>query len=235
MLNSHNLSTALNRATRTIVSQMDTLYALWIANDVDVLRQALLRAAQELSSLEIPAKGMERRWFVQRCRCILNRLIYLISPALLWQLIPPIDELVELRAVVAFLGDTSFRTILDFPGAGSRVAGEISFRQGSTIRLQAEELTVDPTSVRAEAILNLAAWGVVTNQGIDGWRDHRLLRSISPGLNTRLLADFSFEDEVESLLLGKRQEYMTKTLATQYSNRETVTVEALRLDGDYSG
>ncbi len=83
------------------------------------LRSRLLAEADRLAQDQPPSTPMRRRWYAQKRRYVLNRLLYLLSPQdypRLLQVTPDIDEFVESRVVVEALRSGDATKLLKYPG-----------------------------------------------------------------------------------------------------------------------
>ncbi len=97
----------------------------WFATETSLIetarsiRSRLLKQAERLAEKETPTTPMRRRWYAQKRRYVLNRLLYLLPPQelpRLMQLTPDIDEFVESRVVLESLISGDATNILKYPG-----------------------------------------------------------------------------------------------------------------------
>lgn len=82
-------------------------------------REALFAKAEELAEEQLPQSPTRRRWYVQKRRYVLNRLLYLFAPSdygKLLALTPDIDEFFENRLVLEALATQDCSKALAYPG-----------------------------------------------------------------------------------------------------------------------
>ncbi|MFO0807593.1 MAG: RNA-directed DNA polymerase [Gemmataceae bacterium] len=223
----------------TFTSSIDT-----IVETAKAVREELRRKATVLAESTPPEGSMRRRWHIQRCRYVLNRLAYLLSPAdykALLQLVPNIDEFQELRLVLEAVASGDATTILPYPGrvastfcelwhlhnkarpprvAWPAVAGRAEAESAATLSLY---LGVKPSTTFLRAF----------DQSLPGGR--LLLDLCSAGRTEHRIAPRTFIDEVDCLYRGVRPEELHSLMYSRHDELEDVGLEGLLLGSFGSG
>lgn len=202
------------------------------------VRTGFLNAANALANTE-PGEGILRRWHLQSCRFVFNRLIYLLAPetySKFSNFIPNLPELYELRCTVNALASGDATEILRFPGAGSRTAGEIAREAGTKLTFSNMSVPEADTLVVRDSLAHLLLFGVLEapRGSADAYAPHDsaiLKFAAGNAPHSREFDDFSFADEVRSLQLGTNRQQIDAVLSSRFSDAEDISLDGLKLSG----
>lgn len=203
-------------------------------------RAAFTQDARAIAQRAVPIDGVERRWFVQDCRFVFNRLAYLTSPERYREviaLIPSIPELAATTVVYKSLATNDATMLLDYPGPPVSAFAQI----WSEANLGRPKITLaaDPAQHERDSMVTLAIHGLATPSA-DWIRAHqspgsRLMLRLASGEvpSQREVDDFSYIDEVQSLLMTPGMDWAA-LLKSRFDDDEDVFMPALGLGGgDY--
>lgn len=184
---------------------------------------------------------MRRRWYVQKRRYILNRLLYLLSPSdlpRLLQVTPDIDEFVENRSVAEALRSGDATKVLKYPGRVVSTFCQLWPQHHHTARPNIS-WPKHPERAEAESAAHLGLFLSVTPPG-------SFLRSLdSPSPGSRILIEIcakgttdrgkisklSFLDEMDLLYSTPPHEDVVGLIASRFDEMEDVGLEGLLLGG----
>jgi len=204
-------------------------------------RENLRRTLMNLSHEQPARGGMRRRWFVQRCRYCLPRLLYLMpetSYPELELLIPPGDEFAEFRALLTALIHIDPVPILRFPGPPIWTFAELAGDRGPIV--VPPQLPFQASRAVADS---LAALALLTKCDVP----HKIAATLQVG--SRILVEIctknasdnagiheqSYLDELELLLRATGRDTLAGFSSTRYDEREHPGLAALLLDsGGYA-
>ena len=173
-----------------------------------------------------------RKWAFQKIRYFANRLIYLIPRtdyARLASILPDDPALYETKAVLETLADNDLTRLLMLPGSAASAVGSLSLEHETVAPL--EYASVRNFSAPAyDTLVSLAVYGLFN---LPNQRPNPDLLSLMCGQisSKRILADHSFEDELDSLLLNHEKGSIQKLISSRYDDREDINLDALRLGG----
>jgi hypothetical protein len=215
-------------------------------NPVQLLQSAkAIRAdfrerAERLREAEIPKPGIKRRWGVQELRFTFNRLLYLLPEeqrAEVLELLPDIPELGGTRAVYRALVAGKATELLHYPGPPVAAFAQL-WRESHTAAPAIEWSTVTRLHERDSAItLGLYCLCQPPAEWIERFSSTpsqtALKLSASQHSLRRSYDDFSYIDEVESLLLGTEHD-PASLLASRFDEGEDVFLPALGLGDGYA-
>ena len=206
------------------------------------LRGRLLADAERLAQDQPPSTPMRRRWYAQKRRYVLNRLLYLLSreelPRLL-QITPNIDEFVECRVVMEALRAGDATKLLKYPG---RVVSTFC-------QLWPEHHPATPPKISwpkmggradAEGAANLGLFlSVIPPESYLGSLDgplpgYRILIEIcaTGSADSGKIEKLSFLDELELLYSTFPHEEVVRLVASRFDELEDVGLEGLHLGGE---
>lgn len=201
--------------------------------DTKYLREKFISAIAELNKNELPQTGMKKRWFLQRYRFLLNRLLYL-TPLLEYQslkdLAPEDESFNDYHILVQSIIDHKIDDILRMPGIIISTFASIIQEQDDYQLKSYDKNLLEVTGV-FESICILSLYGIVAPP--TSWlnnlskRDSELLNFCRHNIpDKRDLDDLSYEDEIRSLQIGINRKQIEDLLNTRFSDQE-----ALNLDG----
>ncbi|WP_082654773.1 RNA-directed DNA polymerase [Janthinobacterium sp. Ant5-2-1] len=211
---------------------------IWLSKNVDFLKRAvrIKKTYEELLPVLInnnkSSMDNHERWQIQRVRRIVNSLFYLRNFGE-WsgeqEVFQAFPELVEQAALAQALVSGTVNPILPFYGRGPAAFAELWKAHGTT-NAQLEPVkninnaTLDSLgSLRLSAIISENS---VDEQGVEK-RLPGLISEASP--LKRSSPNLSFEDELESLRLGRSGQEIAELIKTRYSNEEGTALDALSL------
>lgn len=222
----------------------------WFATETSLvekarsLRNHFLKDAARLAEDEPPSTPMRRRWYTQKRRYVLNRLLYLLPPQelpRLLQLTPDIDEFVESRVVVEALRSGDATTLLKYPG---RVVSTFCQLWPEHRPATAPKVVWPKTGSRADAesATHLGLFLSITppeaylhslEETLPGYRI--LIDICATGKPDRgKIERLSFLDELDLLYTTLPHEELVGLIASRFDELEDVGLEGLQLGGgDY--
>jgi hypothetical protein len=230
---------------RYFLRQRGRLHAASIFfNDVKsfVVRAQRLRTAYEekLGSLMDNRKAPEhelQRWLSQRARRVVNVLFYLWTPDA-WRskmaVFDAFPELVEQRALAAALAKGDIGPILPFYGRGPAAFAEI-WNEYTNAPASFEFPLTGLSEPQIESFVTLSLTGTVhripneISAQNGGSRLQRLGGEVPK--SSRWNTDLSYEDEIESLMLGTGREEIAALVKSRYAIQESSVLDALSLLG----
>jgi len=203
------------------------------------IRDILLAQARRRADDGLPTRGMARRWAVQDCRYIFNRLLYLLDPSRypeVAQLLPEGHELAATHAVLAatIVGDAS--KLLDFPSPP--VASFVQLWSERGAGRPALSWPAAPSAHQRDVVMTLALHSLCEPSSDwivgSGSEDDRLLLNLAAGriAGRRTCDNFSYPDELESLLMTPGLD-RARLLSERFDDDEEVSLPALTLGGAY--
>lgn len=210
-----------------------------LIDDAKAVRESIWTNLKGLSAVPIPSEGMRRRWFVQKCRYNINRLLYLSSksdyPRLLG-MIPSGQEYEEYRVLLRALVSGNVTEILRLPGHVLATFCELASEQ--TAPVMPETLPDMRDRGVAESVTMLAlyfGWKVPDVQTSQMYRGSKiLLEACSGGVSAdNLPEELSYLDEIELLFRGLPQSRLAELARTRFAEGEEIGLEGLWLGGGY--
>lgn len=198
------------------------------------LYRSRLRQAAERS---IPPSGMARRWALQDLRYLLNRSLYLL-PVDEWKdlldLIPDCLELRPSRAVLSALVTGDASALTKYPGPTVAAFCEL-WAETSTAPPRID-WSAEPAREERDGASVLALCGLCNPP--DHWTSHfreqssQIMVALSARQcpSRRTFDDFSYIDEMESLLLSPRAD-VANLLKSRFDDGEDVVLPVLSLGG----
>lgn len=202
----------------------------------DDMRQAVDRAGNEA----LRTDGMRRRWFVQKYRYILNRLLYLNNQhtydGLLSQ-VPLGSEFSEYRILLKSLMSNDSSEIIRLPGRVLATFCELAGEQ--ELPIKPKELPSLGERATAEGATMLAVyfgWKPPESSLTKMYAGGRILLEIFAGVVTKHgeIQRLSYLDEMELLLRGLTNERFREIVRTRFSEGEAIGLEGLWLGGGYA-
>jgi len=228
---------------RYLADNLDTLL-----RDAETIKGNFIEHSERLGSMEIPGSGLRRRRYLQECRFVFNRLMYLTpieDYSKLLNAVPKCNELVEIRASLQSISEGSLDPLLTLPGAAPRTVGELSREMGLDMKAPSTEAMqqarkTSPIAYR-DSIAILTLFGAYRPSKTDieeelGLSDRPLIQFCA-GLAAprRETADFSYIDEIRCLQLGRNRSDITTQLVDRMGDLEDFILEGLALGEDYYG
>jgi hypothetical protein len=208
-----------------------------ISSDIQFLYDQFYESAKKIqvSSINRP---LISKLQIQRLRFLLNRLLYLTpysNYSQLLNLAPEIVDFHEYRVLLNSLINKSVNELIKIPGPAistfASVFQELNMGKISLdSKLQNNRATLDSVST-------LVAFGVLTapTEWIDQWElnDREYIRfcSFDP-IKSRVLNDFSYEDEMRTLQLNSNSSLRQSLMSTRFSDLEKINLDALTLSDD---
>ena len=207
-----------------------------------IARAQRLRAAYEekLRSLMDAGNGSEpelQRWRLQRARRVVNVLFYLWTPDA-WRskmaVFDAFPELVEQRSLATSLSKGEVGPILPFYGRGPAAFAEI-WTESASAPASFQLPIAGFSGPEIESLVTLSLTGAIQDIPAEITRQQRDSRLLRLGGNdaspSRLSADLSYEDEIESLMLRTRREEIATLVKSRYAIQESSVLDALALLG----
>ncbi|MFN0017268.1 MAG: hypothetical protein ACKVP0_03350 [Pirellulaceae bacterium] len=202
------------------------------------IRLEFLRKAEAFSNQGLANEGMSRRWDLQHCRFLFNRLLYLMPYTeyqRLLELLPNAIELNELRVVLTALSTGNGTPLLRRPGPAVSAFAQMWTERGG-------DLAID-WSTKAEfgtrdSAATLAAYGVtkIPSPWIDGVEKQanqqylRVLNGETVELNRSVPA---YLLELSCLLKPWKTDEIRTIMQERFNNDEDLFLSGLGLGGDY--
>jgi len=201
-----------------------------------IIRDGFVEYASYLAQRDQNITGMARRWFVQECKYVVNRLLYLMSPEDVERTcreLVEIPELFQARLVLRSLLTRDYTDAATIPGWGVRTLGELAWEDVSEGGTVDWEQLDGPEARDGAAILTLYG----TTQPTEGWRrrgrsrEDIALMDFCSGREPleREFTDFSYYDEMRSLQLGSDRSDIDNLLSYRFDDEEDVILSGLML------
>jgi hypothetical protein len=219
----------------------------WFATEASLvekarsLRNRLLKDAERLAEDVPPSSPMRRRWYAQKRRYVLNRLLYLLPPQelpRLLQLTPDIDEFVESRVVLEALRSGDATTLLKYPG---RVVSTFCQLWPEHRPATSPSVLWPKTGSRADAdsathlglFLSMAPPEAYLRSLEETLPGYRLLIDIcaTGKPDRRKIERLSFLDELDLLYSTLPHEELVGLILSRFDELEDVGLEGLQLGG----
>lgn len=213
---------------------------LYFWRDSDFLSRAI-RVRDDLSaSLKgllagpVPTNGMSRRWFVQKCRYHLNRLLYLLPHLSYEQIrssIPEGSEFDEYRILLDALITGNVNAIATLPGRTVGFFCELSSEHGAPDKHPWEGLDERGVAESACAMALYFGWQFSADELNSMYEGSRtLLQACSTGsAGSDQIRQHSYLDEVELLLRSTNAEERRRYVQTRSDEDELIGLEGLWL------
>jgi hypothetical protein len=221
-------------------SQQGLKHALniWLSKNSDFLEKAvrIKKTYEELLSALINNKtapiANHKRWQVQRVRRIVNSLFYLRNFGE-WSgrqgVFEAFPELVEQAALAESLVSGTVNPILPFYGRGPAAFAELWTAHGTA---SAKLESVKSTNIAIlDGLASLRLTATISENSVH----EQVIETRLPGLISensplkRSSPNLSFEDELESLRLGRSGQEIAELIKTRYSTAEGTALDALSL------
>src|SRR5947209_12346645 len=205
----------------------------------EAVRRELTAEARRLAAEPTPAGPQRRRWYVQKRRSVLNRLLYLCPPTqyqMLRDLTPDVDEFAEYRLVLESLSSGDFTQALGYPGRVATALCQLwpEHHAGSSPHIAWPSL---PTRMDAEAAAHFALYLSVVPPATF----LRALDQHTPG--ARMLVEIcgrgpidpagieplSYLDEMNLLYGELAHEEVTRLISSRFDELEDVGLDGLIL------
>ncbi|MCM2372092.1 RNA-directed DNA polymerase [Aporhodopirellula aestuarii] len=213
---------------------------LYFWKDSDFLSRAI-RVRNDLSdslkgllAVPVPANGMSRRWFVQKCRYHLNRLLYLLPQSSYGQIrssIPDGSEFDEYRILLDALISGNVNAIARLPGRAVGFFCELTSEHGAPDKHPWEGMNERAVAESACAMALYFGWQFSADELSSMYEGSRtLLQACSTGVADRdQIRPHSYLDEVELLLRGTSTEDRHRYVQTRSDEDELIGLEGLWL------
>lgn len=203
----------------------------------DARHHVAVMVERSLDELDDSSNGMQRRWHAQNLRNLLNRSLYLLPedgrPSLLKK-IPDLHELRPTRAVLEALVTENAKPLTKFPGPTVSAFCELWLETKK--HRPSIDWSFTPLKEERDSVSVLALYGLCSPP--EKWTGHlaeessramiRLACRTQP--KHRTFDDFSYIDEIESLLLKPDVDF-ERILSTRFDDGEEVVLPALSLGG----
>lgn len=219
-----------------IISQLHKENPNRLSSEAIQLRKTFQRSIENLLEIELPKKGMKRRWIVQKLRFLLNRLIYLTpinDYKKLLYLAPEVEEFYEYRVLVKSIIDKNIDEIIKIPGAIVSTFASVC-QHSDELKIKAYDPKLFESKGAFESFCILSLYGIVDppKSWIEKMKDNdsELMNFCRLSISSkRMLKDFSFEDEVRTLQLGTKKNKIKEIFDTRYSDQEAIILDGLLL------
>ena len=202
-------------------------------------RNALIAKAEQLSEEQQPSTPTRRRWYVQKRRYVLNRLLYLLSPGDYGRLLsrtPDIDEFFENFLVLKTLMSQDCTEALAYPG---RVVSSICQLWPEHLQGFQPKITwpQSPDRAEAESAAHLAlSLSVIPPKPFLQSLDKRtpggriLIEMCSQGCADRTRIEHqTYLDEMDLLYESLPHEEVVRMMTSRFDQLEDIGLEALLL------
>jgi hypothetical protein len=212
---------------------------IWLSTNASfVKRAARIKNTYENSLIELVSSNEadlaanEKRWQAQRVRRIVNALFYLRNFDDWPQRSEAFDafpELVEQSSLAKALATGTVNPILPFYGRGPAAFAEL-WNEHGVGEAKLEPLgQVDDITLDGIAVLRLS--GTLSESSVSEKTGEAKLSGITSDKSPlrRRSPDLTFEDELESLRLGRSGDQIAQLVKTRYSTAEGTTLDALSL------
>ena len=206
-----------------------------------VVRRDLTAEAERLAGQNPPAGPQRRRWYVQRRRYVLNRLLYLYPPheyRRLLDLTPVLDEFGEARLVLESLSTGDCTAALGYPGRAVAAVCQLwpEHRPGAR---PAISWPAAPTRMHAEAAAHFAlSLSVAPPDGflraLDGHaRGGRMLIQMCAGdpVDPAGIDRLSYLDELGLLYGSTPHDEVVRLTSSRFDELEDIGLDGLGLGG----
>lgn len=199
------------------------------------IKETYFKVLKNLRQQDVPRGLTPKRWYVQKCRYYINRLLYLMDVTeydTLLSLIPNEDEFWQIREVTQSLLKGNVSTLIQMPGPSIAAFCEL----WSENHIDQPELISD--GQLSDAALD-SYYILLLHRAIQ--LKPELLKTQSPKTqaflkfcngnipDTREFTDLSYIDELRSLQLNHTKKEMYDMLISRYNNQEGISLAALRL------
>lgn len=198
------------------------------------VRNSLSDSLEGLLAFPVSANGMSRRWFVQKCRYHLNRLLYLIPQTTYEQIrssVPDGSEFDEYRILLDAMISGNLNAIARLPGRTVGFFCELTSEHGAPDKHPLEGLDERAVAESACAMALYFGWQFSADELTSMYEGSRtLLQTCSTGVDDRSqIRPHSYLDEVELLLRGTSTEGRRRYVQTRSDEDELIGLEGLWL------
>lgn len=203
------------------------------------VRNKLMNNLKHLSSIGTPGKPTEGRWYNQKCRYHINRLLYLMpcqEYSHLIDLVPVSEDFEETRAVLEAFVKEDVTELVSFPGRSILAFSEL----WSELKTEMPSITW-PSDISDSVGDSLAVLALYKILDIP----ERNIEKMSPEAGAffrfcnrhpalkREFSSLSYVDELRTLQLGSNSEELFDLLISRFSGEEDFPFEVLKL-GDHT-
>jgi len=211
----------------------DTIFA-----DSVFLKDRFLEVAPRIKIEPGDESNLVKKLRIQRLRYLLNRLLYLTPHTeykKLLEIAPDMVEFYEYRTVINSLIKNSIGELVKIPGPAISTFAEVFQElEHGKVTLVVEKID---TSTMLDSLATLTSFGVFEPPG--DW-----IQKLTPNnqeyinfcmfarLSSRILTDFSYEDELRSLQINSDTSVRQTLMTTRFSDDECINLDAL-LDSSY--
>jgi hypothetical protein len=209
-----------------------------VLEEADAVRRVLWELLTEAVNGASGQTGMVRRWKVQLIRYASNRLVYLEPAsrlATLLETIKGLPELDDLRCVLDGLHNRNIAQLVDRPGPAAAAFAEL-WHESQHGPLETGEIPERSTIEQTDSLIQFALYGLLDIaegslpvHASEPLSDRLLQVARGNAQAARTVPDHSYQDEVESLLLGKSRNDLRQLFWHRYSDEEPPPLAALRL------
>ena len=187
-----------------------------------------------------PQGGSRRKWWLQRIRYVVNRLLYLYPRLELNFLVTPLARVAEFKqykALLELLINGSVEELAKMPGSALNAGVAILREQGAQIPF-ITNFEVEPHAlVESAAIISLYKLDRELQPNFDGLHeDFQTYLSFCSGRvsSSEINYDFSYLSEISALALKKSLNSYKSALDSKFSDEEEWILEALSIGEEYS-
>ncbi len=212
----------------------------WFIDRARELRVRLHKELCEQREQDIPQSGMRRRWYVQKCRYRISRLLYLLDSTTysdLMKSLPAGDEFGEYRALLGALQTGDVTGVLQMPG---RVVATFCELADSHLEIKIKSklpYAVDRAVAESVAALALHFSVDISNELLAPlFPGSRMLVNICRGGGQQegdAIRRWSYLGESECLLRHLSRNEMRHLATTRLEEKEGIGLEGLLLGGGY--
>ncbi|MEX1026424.1 MAG: RNA-directed DNA polymerase [Candidatus Paceibacterota bacterium] len=197
------------------------------------VRDELSESLEKLVKNPPPTTGMGRRWYIQKWRYHLNRLLYLLprsSHSRLQSYIPEGPEFAEHRILLAALSSGDATMIAKLPGRAVAFFCELTSEHLVPEKSHWEALEDRAIAESASAMALYFGWEFGSDELSGMYQGSRkLLEACSTGVADReQIRPHSYLDEVELLLRATKPKDRERYVRTRADEDETIGLEGLR-------
>lgn len=203
--------------------------------DALMLRTAIRGALEEALQEPLPARGMVRRWRIQRLRFLVTRGLYFIPydelPSIR-RALPNAPDLHDITQLLQALETRSAEPIMHLPGSAVSTFAAYYSEKGWKVGWRGD--------ASADSQIRLDVLAILLSYGVVNWRDTELAHyeasdaeylkfcaDIRP--KRRQLADYSFVDELRTLQLAEGSPALATFWERRFSDQEALGFEVFGL------
>jgi hypothetical protein len=207
----------------------------YLLRKAERIKKSYMNSLQEIGKQGPPNGITQRRWYIQKFRYYINRLLYLLNSSEYGQLLealPDVKDFRQTKEVIESVCSGDVSGLLEMPGRSISAFCEIwsEFKTEPPRCNLPEQLTDEVLeSVSILALHRIVDVQPAIYENVSPKTQAALRFCSGDTPSTREFSDLSFIDELRSLQLNYSNHESYRFLTTRYNEQEGFSLEALRL------